>query len=194
MRSLATLALVSGLLVNAAIAQTGQRLQLQPTRLETFATQPAASVAWSKEVGQINSAEARVAVTALIVEDATAPPHRMRGVRIDLTNQNATDQVYIEEAKLEAIKKALSEIARGIEEFHNEQSDTPRRYFGSAEFRQIYEKFHTLNAAYYIVPGSSGLSLSAFKEQEFRFPYHNPSEMAALIGRAMEELKQQGGN
>lgn len=196
MRSLAALAAISGLVVNIAIAQEGQRLPLQPTRLEAFATQPAARVLWAKEMGQINSSEARVVVTALIVEDEAEPPGRLRGIRIFLSKQDVTDQVYIEEAKLEAVRKALAEIARRVEEFHNEQSDTPLRYSGSAVFRQLNENemFHTLNAAYYIVPGSSGLSLSAFKDQEFRFPYHNPSELAALIGRAMEELKQQGGN
>jgi len=192
MRALATLALISGLLASAAIAQTTQRPALQPTRLEAFATQPAARVIWSKEVGQINSSEARVIVTALIVEDETSPPNRMRGIRIDLANQKATDQVYIEEAKLEAIKKAIDEIAGRIESARRERSNTPLRYYGAAEFWRPGERVHTLNAAFYIAPDSSGLSLSAYNGQEFRFPNHSPSELAALIYRAIGELKQQG--
>ncbi len=192
MRALATLALISGLLASAAIAQTSQRPALQPTRLEAFATQPTARVTWSKEIGQINSSEASVIVTALIVEDETSPPNRMRGVRIDLANQKATDQVYIEEAKLEAIKKALAEIIRGMERARRERSDTRYRYLGAAEFWRPGEWVHTLNAAFYIAPDSSGLSISAYNEQEFRFPNHSPSELAALIYRAIGELKQQG--
>jgi len=42
--------------------------------------------------------------------------------------------------------------------------------------------------AYYIAPDSSGLALSAYKAQGFRFPGHRPSELAAAIGRAIEEL------
>lgn len=46
-------------------------------------------------------------------------------------------------------------------------------------------------AAYYIRPGSSGLSLSAYKAEEFRFPTHRPIELADLIGRATRELNEQ---
>ena len=130
MKSIATLALVSGLLANVAIAQSSEQLSPQPTKLEAFATQPSARIIYAKEMGQINSSEARVVVSALIVEDDAEPPGRMRGVRIFLAKEGVTDEVYIEEAKLEAVRKALAEISRGVEEFHNEQSDTPLRYYG----------------------------------------------------------------
>lgn len=189
MRS-AAVATLCALVFNIGLAQLNQTPSLQPTPLEAFAGQPTAQVTWSKEAGRIESIEARVVVTALIVKDTVQPPHRMRGVRIDLTNQNATDQVYLDEAKLEAVKEALEEIESGIKSFLNEQESTPYRYLGSAEFRQIRPRVHTLSAAYYIAPDSTGLSLSAFKGQQFRFPNHRPSELAEAIGRAMEELKQ----
>ena len=193
MRSLAALALIFGLLAGAAVAQTSPRPALQPTRMEAFATQPTARVTWSKEIGQINSTEARAVITALIIEDAAAPPNRMRGVRIDLANADASDQVYIEEAKLEDIKKALAQIVMGMDRARRERNGPSCRYLGAAEFWHPGQNIHTLNAAFYIVPGSSGLSMSAYKCQEFRFPDHSPSEMAALLYRAIQELKQQGG-
>lgn len=188
MRS-AAITTLCGLFFNIGLAQLNPTASLQPTPLEAFAGQPTARVTWSKEVGRIKSAEARVVVTALVVEDAVQPPHRMSGIRIGLTNQNATDQVYLDEPKLEELKKALEEIERGIKDFRNERGDAPLRYLGSCELRQPRPTLHTLSAAYYIAPNSSGLSLSAFKGQEFRFPNRSPSQLAEAIGRAMGELR-----
>lgn len=194
MRSAATVAALCGFLLNIGLAQVKPTPSLQPTRLEAFAGQPTARVKWSEEVGQIESDEARVIVTALILEDAVQPPHRMCGIRIDLHNQNTRDQVYLEEAKAEAVKRALEEIESEIENFRKEPASSPYRYHGAAEFWHPHLKVHTLNAAYYIAPDSSGLSLSAYKEQQFRFPDHRPSELAKVIGRAIDELKQHCGN
>ena len=190
MRSAFVVAALCGFLLNIGLAQVKPTSSLQPTRLEAFAGQPTAQVTWSKEIGQIKSDEASVIVTALIIEDGVHTPHRMCGTRIDLANQNARDQVYLGEAKLEAVRKALEEIESGIEGYRKEPADTRYRYYGAAEFWHPNLKVHTLNAAYYIAPDSSGLSLSAYKGQGFRFPDHRPSELARVIGMALDELKR----
>lgn len=189
MRSAAAVVALVGFLLNIGLAQVKPTPSLQPTRLEAFAGQPTAKVTWSKEAGQMESDEARVIVTALIIEDAEQPPYRMCGIRIDLANQNARDQVYLEGTRPEAVKKALEQIESEIESFRKEPASSPYRYRGAAEFWHPHLKVHTLNAAYYIAPDSSGLSLSAYKSQQFRFPDHRPSELARVIGQAMDELK-----
>jgi hypothetical protein len=190
MRLAITVTVICGFLLNVGLAQVKPTPSLQPTSLEAFAEQSTAQVTWSKEVGQIESVEARVMVTALTIEDAVHIPQRMCGIRIDLANQNAKDQVYLEEAKLEAVRKALEEIESGIESFRKEPADSPYRYLGAAEFWHPHLKVHTLNAAYYIAPDSSGLSLSAYKGQQFRFPNHRLAELAKVMGMAMDELKR----
>ena len=194
MRSAISVAALCGFLLNIGLAQIKPTPSLQPTRLEAFAGESTAQVTRSKEVGQIESDEARVVVTALIIEDAVHTPHRMCGIRIDLANQKARDQVYIEEAKLEAIRLALEEIESGIESFRKEAASSPYRYLGAAEFWHPHPEVHTLNAAYYIAPDSSGLSMSAYKGQGFRFPNHRLSELAKVIGIAMDELKRHCGS
>jgi len=189
MRYTVILAALCGFLLRVGLAQVAPTPYLQPTRLEAFAGQPGAKVTWSKRVGQIESDEARVIVTALMIKDAVRPPHQMCGIRIDLASQNARDQVYLEEAKLEAVKKALEEIDSAIEGYRKEPADSPYRYYGAAEFWHPQLKVHTLNAAYYIAPDSSGLSLSASKGQGFRFPDHRPSELAKARGMAMDDFK-----
>ena len=190
MRSIATVAVLCDLFLNIGLAQVNQTSSLQPTKLEAFASQSDAQVTWFKETGRIESSEARVVITALVVEDTSHAPSRMRGVRLDLFNNNATDQVYLEEARLEPVKKALDQIESEIEDFQKEREGAAYRYRGAAEFWHPDQRIHTLNAAYYIAPDSSGLSLSAYKAQGFRFPDHRPSELAAAIGRAMDELKR----
>ncbi|HXG66989.1 MAG TPA: hypothetical protein VNO70_17940 [Blastocatellia bacterium] len=98
--------------------------------------------------------------------------------------------MYLDETKLIAVKKALEQIASEVEGFLKERESATCSYLGAEEFWRPYQRIHTLNAAYYIVPDSTGLSLSAYKCQEFRFPGHNPSELAEALGRAMDELKQ----
>ena len=73
-------------------------------------------------------------------------------------------------------------------------ASSPYRYLGAAEFWHPHPEVHTLNAAYYIAPDSSGLSLSAYKGQQFRFPNHRLSELAKVIGIAMDELKRHCGS
>ena len=190
MRSVAAVAALCGLLLNTGFAQVKSTASLQPTKFEAFATQPTALVTWSKEVGQIESPKARVTVTALIIEVREPVPQQMCGIRIDLATHNASDQVYLEEAHLETIKAALEQIDSEIASFRNEPDPAPNRYRGAAEFWHPQLRVHTLNAAYYIVPGSSGLSLSAYKQQEFRFPDHRPLELAKVMGQGIDELKQ----
>ena len=193
MRSAAIAVTLCGFLLNVGFAQV-KPTTLQPTRLEAFAGRPTAKVTWFSEVGKIVSEEASVTVTALMIKDAGQPSNQMCGIRIDLENPNARDQVYLEQAKLDAVRKALEEIESGIENFRKEPADTPLRYRGAAEFWHPHLKVHTLSAAYYIAPNSSGLSLSAYKGQEFRFRNHRPSGLANAIGKAMDELKQRCGS
>jgi len=194
MRSTLVVAALCCFLMNIGLAQVKPTSSLEPTRLESFAGHPTAQVTWSKEIGQIKSDEASVIVTALVIEDVVHTPHRMCGTRIDLANQNARDQVYLEDAKLEAVRKALEEIESGIDGYRKEQADSSHRHYGAAEFWHPDLKVHTLNATYYIAPDSSGLSLSAYKGQGFRFPDHRPAELAKLIRMAVDELKQNCGS
>ena len=75
----------------------GQPLSPTATQLEAFerfAEGPAARVAWSNEIGRIETDRARAVVTALIVEDAAEVAQPMRGIRIDLTEGDRRDRLY----------------------------------------------------------------------------------------------------
>ena len=187
MKLFATSVVVLGCLLSVAIAQT----PLEPTRMEAFATRRSSHVTWSREIGRIAERETQATVTAVILEDSAAVGTRIRGIRIDLSNEKSRDQIYLDEQRLGPIRNALLEIERGVESYRKEQDPTPIRYYGAAEFWRPNEHVHTLNAAYFIRPGSQGLSVSAYKPEEFRFPGHRPIELADLISRAIQVLNQQ---
>lgn len=173
-------------------------LSLQPTPLEAFAHLPATRVAWSNEVGRINSKEDRAVIMAVVLEDTAQPPDRMRGIRIDLSGGDLKDEVYLGEETLVPFKNALNEISR--EAARERSANTGRdgvttggtALLGARLFwyGDKIPRVHTLNAAYYFGPDSSGLILSAFKHGGFRFPDRDPAQLSAAIVRALDQLKK----
>jgi hypothetical protein len=183
--------LISALLFRPVGQERDPRGPLQPTALEAFVQQPDVRMVRSTEVGRIDAADTHAVVIAIIVEDAQAVPRQMKGLRINLSNPAAKDQIYLEEARLEPVKKALDEIERYRHRVLERPAVQGTRYLGAEEFWRPYERVHTLDAAYYILrDGSSGLSLRANKEkEEFRFPDHRPLELASILMRGIELLK-----
>ena len=131
--------------------QSAKPTASQLEALERFAKQPAAKVTWSREVDRIEADQARAVVTALIVEDAAEPPKRVRGVRIDLVDGNAKDQVYASEEHLERLIKALDEISNGLPSFLARAVPGERGCFGSGEFWM--QQGHALSASHLHVSG-----------------------------------------
>lgn len=123
MKPIASAVALCFLFVIVGQAQTKPAPPPQPTPLEAFARQPATHIAWSKEVGRFDSGEGHAVVTALILEDKAQGPHRMRGVRIDLSNQDSEDEVYLGEETLGTFKSALDEISRNIPESRDNARD-----------------------------------------------------------------------
>jgi hypothetical protein len=104
------LGVIAGVVLLLTIAQ-GQPNPSTAPPLEAFAGQPATHVAWSREVGRIDSAEAHAIATALTLENTAQSPDRMSGVRLDLSARNFPDEVSLGEDTLAAYKNALDEIS-----------------------------------------------------------------------------------
>jgi len=175
-------------------AQIVQR-QYQPTPLEAFARQPNSHIAWSNEAGRIDSREAHAVVTALIVEDGAQPPDRMRGIRVDLLDQDGRDQVYLGEETLGAFKKAMDEISQAAAHgcaWNSGDVCPPNAYVGAALFwyGDRVPSVHTLSASHHFGERGSGLFLSTFGGGHFYFPDRDASQLSAAIARALEQLKE----
>jgi hypothetical protein len=194
---IACVVLLSGIAQGQANPSTTLQPTLQPTPLEAFAALPVTRIVLAKEVGRIDSTEAHVVVTALTLEDTAQPPDRMSGVRIDLSTTNDRDQVYLGEETLGAYKNALDEIsaatARGssLGSAHAQMAPGGVSCTGAQLFWYAYKvpRVHALEAAYCSAPGSSGLTLSAFKQVDFRFPGQNAAQLSVAIAEAIDQLK-----
>jgi hypothetical protein len=171
---------VSGISPTAAPGdqqQEEQPKELAPSPLEAFVARSTATVVWSKLIGRLEGPESRATVTALIVEDTTATPRVMRGLRIDLAHigappscdwkyvawmilcKRANAAVYVEEGRLEEVRNSLKS--------------------GGAVLRPWEFISH------YTSTFSSGLIVCGYQ-----FSYRRSSELAALFTRAIAELKE----
>jgi len=191
MKFVSTAIAFGSLLLSVWQTQVGQAPPLQPTPLEAFAKMPATHIAWSNEVGRLDTSEAHAVVTALVLEDAAQPPDRMRGIRIDLRNRDSEDQVYLGEETLGVYKNALDEITRFVKLSAEDVAPGGCEYFGAEVFWYGHKvpSVHALTAAQYFIRDSSGLSVNAFKHTEFRFPHQDASQLSAAIATAIDQLK-----
>jgi hypothetical protein len=156
-----------------------QPSELPSSPLEAFAARPTTTVVWSKLIGRLEAPESRATVTALIVEDATATPRVMRGLRIDLAHigappscdwkyvawrimcQRSNAAIYVEEGRLEKVRNSLER--------------------GGVELRPMEFISHYTSTG----SGSSGLIVCGYQ-----FSYRRGSELAALFTRAIAALKE----
>jgi hypothetical protein len=195
MKLTGTLVVLLSVLPVAGQAQTVAASTPQPTPLEAFAKQTGSRVAWSSEAGRIDSRDAHAVITALVVEDDAQPPDRLRGVRIDLSDQDGKDQVYLGEETLPAFKNAFDEISQSAA--HGCASNSgdvcpPNLFVGAALFwyGDRVPSVHTLTAAHYFRQGSTGLVLQTIGVGRFWFPDQDASRLSAAMTRAMDQLKQ----
>src|SRR5689334_23244203 len=160
MKFAGTLIIILSFLPVAGYAQ-GNAASLHPTPLEAFAKQTSSRVAWSSEVGRIDSKEGHAVITALVVEDTAQPPDRLRGIRIDLADQDGKDQVYLGEETLGAFKDATDQISRDAARgcsWNSGGACSSNLFVGAALFwyADRTPRVHTLTAAHYFMQGSSG--------------------------------------
>jgi hypothetical protein len=170
--------------VNVGYSQVNQPTASQLEALEKFAKNPTARVTWSKEVGRIDTGQAKAVVTVLVVEDLAQTPHQMRGVIISLMDQHVEDEVYVGEEFLERLIKALNDIR-----FFSTSSGSSRCSGSDAFLSAFREGAHVFHASQCsMADGWAGLSVATGRET-FRFTSQNPAAFARTIARAREELK-----
>jgi hypothetical protein len=196
MNSPLTLTVCLGILVGFGLGQsgTGSEISLQPTPLESFARLPTTHVAWSTEVGRIESREAHATITALVLQDTAQPPDRLRGIRVDVSENGRGDKIYLGEETLGSYKKAFDEISRSLPDFRRGPRDDLVPGGTSCLGAEMFwygdntPRVHTLAAAYCIESDSAGMELTAFRGTRFHFPDSAPSTFSEIIARAIDQL------
>jgi hypothetical protein len=173
---------VSRLVFGCVLGAAEQSKELALLTLEAYAARPTAEVIWSKDIGHLKSRYAKARFTVVILEDRTAEPGRMRGLRIDLAHagespncdwkylawrilcQRPDAAVWVTEDRLEPVRYG---ITRGAAEL---------RLF---EFVSQYGNPDTSG------PGRSGMILCGYD-----FSGRSSRELAAFFARAITELEK----
>ncbi len=174
------IAAICGFFSWIAFAQTGPSQNI----LEHFVAKPSARVTWSGEMAKIDTEQAHAVITALVVEDATQEPAKIRGVKIDLTGAAGKDQVYSSEDGLGQMAAALDEITSWAPRVLTKPGARNARCFGSKTWPQSE---HMFSASQCIFPDWSGLVVST--GTQFRFAGIDASQFRPGVIRARFELR-----
>jgi hypothetical protein len=177
----------------AAFAWGQSRIPLgsEPSPMEAFASGQDVRTIWSNEIADLNSDPTRVVITAVILRDHSEPARIMRGVKIDLSNGNIRDRIYLDETAIERTRSALDEIATAVA-----QHGIPGGgCMGAREFWPNYgwewNKYHELNAD--VCGGSDQPTLvlsSRGRHQSFPVFGAGPARLASILQSALEQVRQ----
>jgi len=158
--------------------------------MEAFAKEPSVRVVWSGEIGRLERGAAKAVITALVLDGGA---RQMRGVMIELSSAAAaTDRIYLDEEATERTRAAMVEITDAVA-----RSGSPggSGCMGAREFWPLYDwpwnKFHELNVDFCGAEPNTALVLyGRGKAAAFTFPRKNPTDLAAILVAATEQLKQ----
>ncbi len=184
--------ILAGVTIAAAFPQSGADVW-EPSPMEAFAQQANTRTAWTIELGRVDHGDVHAVVTALIVEDDTQPSKQIRGVRIDLSSDKASDRIYLDQEAVTRTIKALGEDSDGMARAVS-QGRAGRGCFGAAEFWPMYNwpwnKYHELNADYCGSGDEPRLVLTGrHKAPTFSFPGETPDHLAAMLQTGLDRLK-----
>lgn len=183
--------------VTVAWSQVDVKVGSEPSPMEAFANGRGVRTIWSNEVGRLDHNGTRVVLTALVMEDRSLPTRQARGVRVDLSKSRfwpvpTHDHIYLDEEATERTRAALEEITDAVAGDHNTAG---RRCMGAREFWPLYNwpwnKYHELNAQVCEDSKSSALVLfGRGRRESFQLPDESPASLAAILARAMDQVKR----
>lgn len=188
----ANLVVLYGLFAAIAWPQSADPVGSEPSPLEAFAKARGARIAWSGELARWERDGNRLVLAAVVVENDTPYVRKIPGVRIDLSNDSASDRIYLDEPAIARTRSALQEISDAVG-----PTGIPghRSCMGAMEFWPLYgwpwNKYHELNASFCGGPENTTLVLHGRgKEEPFSFAGKRPDDLARILASALDELKQ----
>jgi hypothetical protein len=175
-----------------AAASSSQFGGAEPSPMEAFASRQGVRTTWSSEIARWQQDGTRLVLVAVVLEDDSQPARKIRGVKIDLSSENARDQVYLDEQATERTRSALKEISEAV---LLTGMPGPSSCEGAKEFWPLYNwpwnKYHELNADFCGDSKNSALVLHGRgKPGSFHFPGKSPTALAEILATAKEKLKQ----
>ena len=166
-----------------AAGQSPHPTASQLEAFERFAETSTARVIWSRETGRIDTDRARAVVTTLTVEVTENGNHRMRGVRIDLTEGDRKERIYTSEKHLDRAIAGLAQVAK-FSEMPLENSDAPIICRGSELFWMQEAPAFTASEC------TSADWFGLVVHNNFNFTNEVAEDFAEVLVAARDELKK----
>jgi hypothetical protein len=175
-----------------AAATSSQSSGSEPSPMEAFASRQGVRTTWSSEIARWQQDGTRLVLVAAVLEDDSQPARKIRGVKIDLSSENARDQVYLDEQATERTRSALKEISEAVvlTGMPGASGCTGAKEFWPG-YNWPWNKYHELNVDFCGDSKNSALVLHGRgKPGSFHFPGKSPTVLAEILATAMEKLKQ----
>jgi hypothetical protein len=175
-----------------AAAASSQSIGSEPSPMEAFASQEGVRTTWSSEVARWEQNGTLLVLVTVALEDKSQPTRKLRGVRVNLSSENARDQVYLDEQATERTRAALKEIsvAVALTGMPGASGCTGAKEFWPG-YSWAWNKYHELNVEFCGDSKNSALVLHGRgKPGSFHFPGKSPTVLAEILTTAIEKLKQ----
>lgn len=172
-----------------AVTASSQSVGSEPSPMEAFANHQGVRTTWSNEVARWEQDGTRLVLTAVVLEDSA---RKLRGVKVDLSSENAKDQIYLDEQATERTRLASVEISDAVA---LTGMPGPNSYMGAKEFSGKgawpWNKYHELNVDFCGDSKNRVLRLHGRgRGAGVEFPGKSPTVLAEILATAMQELKQ----
>lgn len=155
----------------------------EPTELHAVASADGSVVLWSEFIGEIKSADANAAMTAIEVEGSDG--EQVRGVLIRLESAASTDEIYVTDVLLSSLKDELQEIEY-TRQFDFECEAQNRCVHGIARCRPSQtERQAYCPGRYSTANAEEGFVLST-PRSTFWFPSVGAAQFDSLVSEAVQ--------
>jgi hypothetical protein len=159
-----------------------------PTALEAFASAPDTRIKQEIDVGSLESADALLNMTAVVLVNDGHQAGEMSGVRFVLENNVGTDVIYLDSAQLDRLRRDLNGLETGRASLNEHGGDVPYRVQGTESCWNPKSTARIMCPSAYIFPDGRGLSLHGLFSPDFQFPNRSAKELMQLVERSLRAL------
>jgi hypothetical protein len=178
---------------SVAMSAAADPVAVAPTAFEAFLAEPSTDVAAAREVGSLASVDSTVKLTILVAAARADDSRRMRGVRVELSNNGGAEPIYLDEPQLERLLLELDmmELAKD-KAFGQAQGAAPggMSVLGTESCWMPNPVQRILCPELQRAATWSGLRLWTFGGAVFDFRDRDSAELRELVERAAAELRK----
>ena len=159
-----------------------------PTALEAFVSEPDTRIKQAVDVGRLDSADALLSMTALVLVNDGQRAGEMKGVRFVLHNNVGMDTIYLDPTQLDRLRQDLNGLEIGQATVEEDSGDAPYKVQGTESCWNPKSTARILCPSTYTFPDGSGLSVHALFSRDFQFPNRSAKELMELVESSLRAL------